>query len=528
MSKLFKYFLYIFFPWAIAFLAFFTYFYLSETEKVNGLRLESERLNVRIGKRAINQGFQAVMSDLLILARHNAFYSDRKMLTIDAFRKLQNDFLLFSEFKGVYDQIRFMNTDGKEIVRVNYNKGDSTAVPLNFLQNKGDRYYFAESLNMDREMVYVSPLDLNMERGEIEEPHKPMIRFGTPVFNEKNEKIGVLLLNYLADHLLENFSSAVANIGDHVAITNSEGYWLKHPQADMEWGFMLNHEHNIMKDHPEPWKKICLEERGQFTNDDGMFTFTTIHLFHKLQLHDLPGDAEQKHLTEHEYQWKIISHVTPDIIDAENRLIMIELIKIATPVFLLLVLLSWGLSLAKIKNKQAKKLLKHQATIDLLTGLPNRQLFEDRLSRALLHSKRLGTRFALLFIDLDHFKNVNDTLGHAAGDQLLQDVSKRISEIVRESDTIARLGGDEFTVILNNVSKNEDIGRIAQLIIEALSEPFLLKNDKKANIGASIGITIFPEDGSGQSKLMNNADSAMYRAKQAGRSRYCFFKQADE
>ncbi len=523
MNNFFKYFLYIFLPSAIAFFALFSYFYLSEIKQVNRHRLESERLNVRMGKRAIHQEFQAVMSDLLILSKHNAFHSKQRLLSRDAFSNLQNDFLLFSEMKGVYDQIRFLNTEGQEIIRVNSHQGNSTAVPEKLLQNKGNRYYFSESLNINRKMVYVSPLDLNMERGKIEEPHKPMIRFGTPVFNAQDEKIGVVLLNYLAERLLDNFSSAVANIEDHVAIMNVEGYWLKHPQSEMEWGFMLNPKNNIINAHPEPWNKILSKEHGQFTGDEGIFTFTTIHLFHTLRLHDSQRDVEKKHSIENEYQWKVVSHVTPDSISAANRSILIALAKIATPVFLLLMVLSWGLSLARIKNKQAKKLLQHQATIDTLTGLPNRQLFQDRLSRALLHSKRLDTRFALLFIDLDKFKNVNDTLGHAAGDQLLREVSERIQQVVRASDTVARLGGDEFTVILNAILENGDIVRIAQLIVETLAEPFLLSG-KEANIGASIGIAVFPDHGVEQTSLINNADSAMYQAKQSGRNRYCFFE----
>jgi len=518
-----KYFLLIFSPWAIALCVFFTYLYLSEIEKVHALRLASERLNVNMGKQAIHQEFQMVMSDLLILAEHNAFYSDKRRLSIDAYRALQNDFLLVSETKGMYDQIRFLNTNGQEIIRVNYNQGSSSVVPIKSLQNKGSRYYFTRSLETVRKKVYVSPLDLNMEHGKLEKPHKPMIRFGTPVFNAEDEKIGVLLFNYLAEQLLNNFSKAVANIEDHVAIVNEEGYWLKHPQSAMEWGFMLKHDHNISKVYPGSWKKILPGEDGQFTNDAGIFTFTTIHLFQTLQMHNMRKNIERKQSVENEYQWKIVSHVTRDVINAENRVILTALVKIAAPVFLLLLLLSWGLSLARVKNKQAKELLEHQATIDTLTGLPNRQLFQDRLSRALLHSKRLHCQFALLFIDLDKFKVVNDTLGHAAGDLLLQEVSMRIKQVVRESDTVARLGGDEFTVILNAIAHHDDIVRVAQLIVKVLEQPFVL-GEKEANIGASIGIAVFPDDGTEDSSLLNSADSAMYQAKQSGRNRYCFFE----
>jgi len=523
MNNVAKFFLYIFLPWVLAFVAFFTYFYLSETKKLNTNRLANEQLNVNMGARAINQKFEMIMSDLLILARHNAFYADRKLLDIKAFKTLQSDLSYFSKMKGVYDQIRFLNTEGLEIVRVNYREGEANAIAVKLLQNKGDRYYFKESMKLAQGMVYVSPLDLNKERGQIEEPHKPMIRFGTPVFNAQGDKIGVLLLNYLAGQLLDDFSSAVANIADHATLINADGYWLKHPDPSMEWGFMLNHAHNLLKMHPVGSEKIFLEEEGQYLHNAGIFTFTTIHFFQTLQLYNAQKGAREKIARDTAYQWKVISHVTPETLHAENRAILRSLVQIATPVFLLLMLLSWRLYGARMKEKEAGVLLKQQATIDTLTGLPNRQLFQDRLARAILHNKRLKTRFALFFVDLDKFKIVNDTLGHAAGDQLLQEVSARIQQVIRESDTVARLGGDEFTVILNGVNENDDIVKVAQLIIKSLGKPFTL-DGQQANIGASIGIAIFPEDGVEETGLMRNADSAMYQAKQGGRNTYCFFE----
>lgn len=461
------------------------------------------------------------MSDLLILAKHKAFDHDRQLFSRESFIHLQNDLQLFSQMKGVYDQVRFLNTEGLEIVRVNYQHGEATLVPVSSLQNKGERYYFRESINTASGKVYVSPLDLNMEQGQIEEPYKPMIRFGTPVFNRRGEKIGVLLLNYLAERLLGNFSSAVANIGDHASIVNAEGYWLKHPDPAREWGFMLDHKHNLSNIHPLDWERIMAAEQGQFTNDEGIFTFATIHLFQVPQHYEAGHTGEEHVALEDIYQWKVVSHVTRDVIDAGNRSVLLSLAQIAALVFLFLILFSWRLSHARIKEREAAEILRHQATIDSLTGLPNRQLFQDRLVRTLLHSKRLDTCFALLFIDLDKFKIVNDSLGHTAGDQLLKEVAERIQELVRESDTVARLGGDEFIVILNTMAERKDIIRVAQLIIDRLAEPFVLTG-QEAVIGASIGIAVFPEDGVEQTILINTADAAMYRAKEAGRNQYCF------
>lgn len=183
--------------------------------------------------------------------------------------------------------------------------------------------------------------------------------------------------------------------------------------------------------------------------------------------------------------------------------------------------------LSDISQKKAQEeALARQANYDLLTSLPNRNLFHDRLGRALLHSKRLQTAFALLFIDLDKFKIVNDTMGHQAGDQLLQLVAEGIHSTVRESDTVARLGGDEFTVLLSGIKQKENAITIAEKILHVLRQPFQL-DDGIASIGGSIGIVCYPQDAVSQEELLKKADMAMYKAKQEGRNRYCLFTKED-
>jgi diguanylate cyclase (GGDEF)-like protein len=154
-----------------------------------------------------------------------------------------------------------------------------------------------------------------------------------------------------------------------------------------------------------------------------------------------------------------------------------------------------------------------------LTDLPNRSLFLDRLNQNLKQSKRYGRKFALLFIDLDGFKSVNDTLGHDAGDELLKKTGKRIVDCVREADTVARIGGDEFTVILSSITSVDDAQTVAQKIINTLSTPFKIK-DQEAQIGASIGISAYPDNGMDAEILLKNADDAMYRAKNSGKNDY--------
>lgn len=159
------------------------------------------------------------------------------------------------------------------------------------------------------------------------------------------------------------------------------------------------------------------------------------------------------------------------------------------------------------------------AYYDALTQLPNRRLLEDRLEQAIRHAHRHKQRLAILFIDLDHFKQVNDSLGHAAGDELLLDVSRRMAARLREDDTLARLGGDEFIALLPDLTDPDEVTRIARRLIDAIGEPFQLKN-QTFRIGCSIGISLYPDDGTESEQLLHHADAAMYRAKQEGRNTY--------
>ncbi len=174
------------------------------------------------------------------------------------------------------------------------------------------------------------------------------------------------------------------------------------------------------------------------------------------------------------------------------------------------------------KRKQAEEIIWKQANYDALTGLPNRRMFCDRLEQEVKKAHRNEQAMALLFIDLDHFKEVNDTLGHHIGDELLVEAAQRIEGCVRESDTVARLGGDEFTVIISQLTGSRHVEEIAVAIIEKLVAPFCLGNER-IHISASIGITLYPDDGVDSEQLLKNADQAMYVSKQQGRNRYSYF-----
>jgi diguanylate cyclase (GGDEF)-like protein len=160
---------------------------------------------------------------------------------------------------------------------------------------------------------------------------------------------------------------------------------------------------------------------------------------------------------------------------------------------------------------------------DFLTGLPNRKLFSDRLDIALAHAQRNKKEVGIAMLDLDNFKDVNDTLGHDAGDLLLKATAERLSAALRKGDTVARFGGDEFMLILHDLKVIEDEIQVAQKIVDSFRQPFLI-NAHQIFVTTSIGISIYPENGIDGDTLLKNADIAMYQAKQAGRNQYQIYK----
>lgn len=175
-----------------------------------------------------------------------------------------------------------------------------------------------------------------------------------------------------------------------------------------------------------------------------------------------------------------------------------------------------------LKASDAERKIRHMAYHDTLTGLPNRLLFNDRIEQAISRATRNKTRFALLFIDIDNFKVINDSMGHDAGDNLLTSLTLRIQQSLRRTDTIARLGGDEFAIILENIHLPEDVILVTKSLLGNLGKPLEI-HQREVYVGASIGISVFPDDGEDFGSLLKHADIAMYRAKETGRNTFQFY-----
>lgn len=526
---IFRYFLTIFFVVSAVVAGVITGFYYNEKEDyLSRLKLE-ERVNVKLEMALIENSLIEIISDLRFLSQQNELI---KMLDKDDAGGKHKDLIAkeyreLSRQKQKYDQIRFIDDTGMEKVRVNFNNGDLAIVPAHELQNKGDQYYFKDTLGLLHDEIFISPFDLNIERGKIEKPLKPMIRLGLPVFDGKNRKRGVVVLNYLGDRLLKTLKENSEMSPGNFMLVNSDGYWLCSPDANDEWGFMLRErkDRKFSSDFPDIWEKILPSQATQIESEKGLFTSATVYpamedFRSSTGSADAGGDS-QKRFKGSEYFWKVVSYVPNRTLQANTKRLRTKLLLLVLALLLLVGISSWIIARDMAKRKSYQKALYHSANFDKLTDLPNRALFLDRLDQNLKQSERYQRKFALLFVDLDGFKSVNDTLGHDAGDALLIKTAQRLHDCVREADTVARIGGDEFTVILSTIASVDDAQTVAKKIIQALSKPFNL-GDQEAQIGASIGISLFPENGTTTETLLKKADDAMYTAKKSGKNDYRF------
>ena len=294
-----------------------------------------EQRNVELLAKSIASDFRSVGSDLKFLSAQNELKRLLENPENPRIRRgMAQEYLAFSQYKNIYDQIRFIDTTGQEIVRVNFNNGKPSIVPEPELQSKINRYWFNDSLQLNQGEIFVSPLDLNVERGKIEQPLKPMIRFATPVFDSEGKKRGIVILNYLGANLLDNFQRAGAATLGQCMLLNADGFWLKSTEAKDEWGFMLpdRKDKTFAKQFPEAWQKMSENNQGQFETADGMFTYINIYPLSEEQKYSngsiKPFGSRLGQVDAKAYKWKIVSRVTPEILYAKSRQLLVNFLLI--------------------------------------------------------------------------------------------------------------------------------------------------------------------------------------------------------
>lgn len=606
----------------------------------------NEGVQINLARKSLARDFEQVLPDINVLAneRHVQRFLSRGD---EASRQLMMaEFKSFAQQKRLYSTIRYLDLSGNELARVDYRDGIVRVVTSTKLQNKADRYYFKDSLGLNRGELYISPIDLNIEHGRIQIPRIPTIRFALAVYDESGVKHGLLVLNYNAEIMLRHFDEMLTRSAGHVSLLNDEGYWIRAHEKEREWGFMLGHDQTFAGTHPQVWQTIKSNDEGQILARDGMFSYTTIY-----PLKIIGGYSEQEvideqvghhHVDPQSYWWKVVSDVPRSTLNANLKE---KLLGVPGLTWLILLIAGsvtcWQFALVRVERRSllsrvhlhaklyetttegvlitdpavkivavneafttitgysqdevlgkspsilssgahdrafysglwstlskhgnwegevvnrrkdggiyiewlrisairdekgnvanyvaifsditSRKLseeeLRRRAHHDPLTGLNNRLSFNERLDQNLARARRVGCRVALLYIDLDKFKPINDTYSHQAGDAVLREVAGRLLDAVRETDTVSRVGGDEFVVILAEIDTVEHAGRVAENILEKLLEPFEYEGHT-LEVGASIGISVYPDDASDGKALLAMADAAMYRTKHQTRHNY--------
>ena len=358
-----KRFLIIFLPLLAAIVGITMLVYYTEVKSDRTINEAREANIVSLQRQVVTSDFKSVVSDLMILSEKNELRTMLESGEVTHRRALSEEFLSYSKRKGLYDQIRFLDETGMEVVRVNFNDGKPAIVRENKLQSKGQRYYFKDAFQLEREEVFVSPLDLNIERGEIEQPLKPMIRFGTPVFDSHGRKRGIVLLNYFGAKMIHDLEGAHVSSQGQPMLLNRDGFWLKGPTPEHEWGLMYEDrsDRTFGNAFPEAWHRISGAESGQFYDADGLFTFTTVYPLSEWQKSSTGSgkafEASAVQLTSKDYYWKIVSRVSPDILNAASRRVLDALLLLDAFLVVLLATGSLFVTRASVRRKQAEEQL---------------------------------------------------------------------------------------------------------------------------------------------------------------------------
>jgi PAS domain S-box-containing protein len=271
----------------------------------------------------ITKEFQSIISDLRFLADLNELNLYLEPENAYKTEALAHEYMSFSTHKQIYDQIRFLDETGMEIVRVNFYGGHASIVPIGQLQNKGNRYYFKDTFVLGKGEIFVSPFDLNVEGNQIEQPLKPMIRFGIPVFDSQGKKRGIVLLNYLGNQLLKQLKNNGANAPGNVMLLNAEGFWLTGVEDARLWGFMYpeRRDRTFRLQFPAEWQQISQQKSGQFYTKNGLFTFVTIYPLVEGQKSSTGAEeafgASVAKMGTSEYYWKVISYLSTTELNAK-------------------------------------------------------------------------------------------------------------------------------------------------------------------------------------------------------------------
>ncbi len=408
----------IFIPLVLILSIIFFLFYNTEANNYKEL-LKTDTLNEATHMVAvIKTQFQLVFSDLMFLSEQNELQRALDTNETLNWENLAAEYLSFSAKKQIYDQIRFIDETGMEIVRVNFNDGNPVIVPHEQLQSKAKRYYFEDTFVLAQGEVFVSPMDLNIEHGEIEQPLKQMIRFGTPIFDRDGHKRGVVILNYLAENMTHDLELTPSGHGQ-IMLLNSDGYWLHNPNPEDEWGFMYpeKEDRTFGNAFPEAWLTITADESGQFFNTDGLFTYTTIYPLLEGQKSSIGSgsafEPSAQQIGAKEYYWKFVAYAPSSMLSAATGPILNSVLLIFALMVVVVAGGSWVGARAMVRRKQAEEALQ-KAKDDLEVRVEQRtyelKITNEQLIEEISQHKLARDRVEHLNLVLQAIRSVNQLI----------------------------------------------------------------------------------------------------------------------
>ncbi|MEW8084814.1 MAG: sensor domain-containing diguanylate cyclase [Candidatus Thiodiazotropha endolucinida] len=513
-------FLMLFIP-ASLLLALIFYAFSTQTEKYElQTTLIREEAALNSASELTSLLFEQKLSDLMVLAEGEVLRSYIHDPSLKNWVRVAREFSLFARRKPKYFQLRYIDNSGMEVIRINSDDNVQEIVPQSEMQNKADRYYFKEAIKLALGEIYISPLDLNVERGVIEQPVKPTVRFATPVSDGYGGKRGIVIINYTPNELLQRIADNFETLRGDAVMLNSQGHWLQGVPEEQLWGFMYGRDETFATQKPDVWSAVTSSEKGSFFTDDGVYIFKRAYPLVRKRLGTLenvdesivpsPNRAEKRY-------WIFLSHISNNLIEDLTAKRMI----VATITYLLLFLVAGVISVLFAKNsvqkKQAFRKLQQYATTDDLTGLANRRELDKVALREFKRATRFTRHLSVLMLDLDHFKSINDTYGHNIGDSVLRHVADICMGSIRGQDFMARYGGEEFTILLPETDI-ENGSKLAQRICDKIAAMPYQEGQQLISITVSVGASEIEDGDIDFNDLLNRADKALYEAKKRGRN----------
>lgn len=311
---LIKEFLYIFLPLSVLVSVVLGLIYQNQLKYEKKQLLETERVKINLPAKIATLNLQIPTSDLIALS-HQQELEEIFQNSTQAKKILQDELLGFLKNKNIYDTISLLDETGKEIIRINFASGRASIVPEQQLQSQASKNYFKNTMRLNREEIYVSPFSLNVEKEKIERPLKPIIQFATPIFDDRGQKRGILVLNYLGEKLIEDFERLCSGDRSECMMLNSQGFWLDSPKAEDERGFLFDdrRDRTFVLAFPKVWQKITDTDSGQLETAEGLFTFSTVYPLKKGEKSSISSidsvKASQDLIEGKSYYWKFVSHI---------------------------------------------------------------------------------------------------------------------------------------------------------------------------------------------------------------------------